>query len=44
MGGFSFWLANYQDMLADEKANEICADYIRRKIRATVKDHRWPIG
>ncbi len=37
-GGFSFWLANYQDMLADEKANEICADYIRRKIRATVKD------
>ena len=38
MGGFSFWIANYQDMLFDEKANELCADYIRRKIRATVKD------
>jgi hypothetical protein len=37
-GGFGFWLANYQDMLFDEQANELCADYIRRKIRQTVTD------
>ena len=37
-GGFAFWLANYQDMFVDEEANELCADYIRRKIRKTVKD------
>ena len=37
-GGFDFWLANYQDMLTDREANEICAEYLRRKIRATVKD------
>jgi cation diffusion facilitator CzcD-associated flavoprotein CzcO len=37
-GGFAFWLANYQDMFFDPKANELCADYIRRKIRKTVKD------
>ncbi len=37
-GGFGYWLANYQDMLFDEKANELCADYLKRKIRATVKD------
>jgi cyclohexanone monooxygenase len=37
-GGFAYWLANYQDMFFDEKANDLCADYIRRKIRSTVKD------
>ena len=37
-GGFAFWLANYQDMLFSQEANELCADYIRRKIRGTVKD------
>ncbi len=37
-GGFAFWLANYQDMFFSEEANELCADYIRRKIRKTVKD------
>ena len=37
-GGFAFWLANYQDMFFDQKANDLCADYIKRKIRATVKD------
>ena len=37
-GGFAFWLANYQDMFFVEEANELCADYIRRKIRKTVKD------
>jgi cyclohexanone monooxygenase len=37
-GGFAFWLANYQDMFFSKEANEICADYIRKKIRATVID------
>jgi cation diffusion facilitator CzcD-associated flavoprotein CzcO len=37
-GGFAFWLANYQDMFFSKEANELCADYIRRKIRKTVKD------
>jgi cation diffusion facilitator CzcD-associated flavoprotein CzcO len=37
-GGFAFWLGNYQDMFFSADANEACADYIRRKIRATVKD------
>ena len=37
-GGFAFWLANYQDMLFDPRANDLCADYIKRKIRQTVKD------
>ena len=37
-GGFAYWLANYQDMLFSQEANELCADYIRRKIRKTVKD------
>jgi cyclohexanone monooxygenase len=37
-GGFGFWLANYQDMLSDQAANDLCADYVRRKIRMAVKD------
>jgi cation diffusion facilitator CzcD-associated flavoprotein CzcO len=37
-GGFAFWLANYQDMFFSKEANEVCADYLRRKIRSTVKD------
>src|SRR5262245_2108479 len=37
-GGFAFWLANYQDMFFGQKANDLCADYIKRKIRQTVKD------
>ena len=37
-GGFNFWIANYQDMLFDKKANEVCAEFLRRKIRDTVKD------
>ena len=37
-GGFAFWLANYQDMFFAQEANDICADYIKRKIRRTVKD------
>ncbi|NOG70547.1 NAD(P)/FAD-dependent oxidoreductase [Roseicella sp. DB1501] len=37
-GGFAFWIGNYQDMLTSPEANEICADYLRRRIRRTVKD------
>jgi len=37
-GGFAFWLANYQDMFFNQEANDLCADYIKRKIRSTVKD------
>ena len=37
-GGFGFWLANYQDMFFSNEANDIIADYLKRKIRATVND------
>jgi cation diffusion facilitator CzcD-associated flavoprotein CzcO len=37
-GGFGLALSNYHDLIFNEKANELCADYIRRKIRQTVKD------
>jgi cation diffusion facilitator CzcD-associated flavoprotein CzcO len=37
-GGFAFWLANYQDMFFNQEANDLCADYIKRKIRKTVRD------
>src|SRR3954452_13659364 len=37
-GGFAFWLANYKDMFFSQEANDLCADYIKRKIRKTVKD------
>ena len=37
-GGFAILLANYQDILIDQRANDLCADYIKDKIRKTVKD------
>ncbi|MBV9757459.1 MAG: NAD(P)/FAD-dependent oxidoreductase, partial [Alphaproteobacteria bacterium] len=37
-GGFAFWLANYQDMFFSAEANDVVADYLKRKIRETVKD------
>ncbi len=37
-GGFAFWLGNFQDMFFSKEANDLCADYIKRKIRRTVKD------
>ena len=37
-GGFAFWLANYQDMFFSQAANDLIADYLKRKIRATVND------
>ncbi|GAC1558161.1 MAG: NAD(P)/FAD-dependent oxidoreductase [Beijerinckiaceae bacterium] len=37
-GGFRFWLGNYQDMFFDKAANDVCAEFLKSKIRATVKD------
>jgi cyclohexanone monooxygenase len=37
-GGFPFWLGNYQDMFFSKEANEICAEFLRKKIRDAVKD------
>ena len=37
-GGFAFWLANYQDMFFSQEANDVIADYLKRKICTTVKD------
>src|SRR5215471_12103491 len=37
-GGFAFWLANYQDMFFSKEANDVIADYLKRKIYATVND------
>ena len=37
-GGFAFWLANYQDMLLSKEANDVIADYLKRKIRSIVND------
>ena len=37
-GGFAFNVANYQDMVLSQEANDLCADYLKRKIRSTVKD------
>ncbi len=37
-GGFPFWLANYRDILTNQEANALCADYLKGKIRKVVKD------
>jgi len=37
-GGFAFWLANYRDVFFSKEANDIIADYLKRKIRSTVND------
>jgi cation diffusion facilitator CzcD-associated flavoprotein CzcO len=37
-GGFAFLLEGYSDVLINQEANELSADYIRRKIRKTVID------
>ena len=38
-GGFGF-LSAYNDLLLDRQANETAADFVRRRIRATVRDPR----
>ena len=37
-GGFAFFWGSYFDVVVDEKANDTAADFIRQKIRETVKD------
>ncbi|WP_417539916.1 flavin-containing monooxygenase [Marinobacter sp.] len=37
-GGFALWLGSYGDVLFDEKANAIVAEFVRNKIRARVND------
>jgi cation diffusion facilitator CzcD-associated flavoprotein CzcO len=37
-GGFAFWLANYQDMFFSKEANDVIADYLKRKIHSIVND------
>jgi cyclohexanone monooxygenase len=36
--GFAFWLANYHDMFFSKDANDVIADYLKRKIRSVVND------
>lgn len=37
-GGFSLWLGSYGDILFDEKANEVVAEFVRNKIRERVEN------
>jgi len=36
--GYAFWLANYQDIVVDPKANALVTEFVTRKIRERVKD------
>ena len=36
--GFSKWMGNFQDMLTDDAANEVYAEFVRNKIRERVQD------
>ena len=36
--GFGIWMGNFRDMFTDQKANDLVSDFIRKKIRARVKD------
>ena len=37
-GGFEWMFGGFPDMLYDQRANDIAADFVREKIRETVKD------
>jgi len=37
-GGFQFLTSSYGDLLTDERANDTAAEYVRERIRETVKD------
>ncbi|MBM4226150.1 MAG: NAD(P)/FAD-dependent oxidoreductase [Gammaproteobacteria bacterium] len=37
-GGFEWMFGSFKDLLTDREANEIAAEFVREKIRATVKD------
>ena len=36
--GFSFWLANFHDVLTSLAANELIAEFVRKKMRARIND------
>jgi cation diffusion facilitator CzcD-associated flavoprotein CzcO len=36
--GFGIWMANFSDVLVDERANRTLSDFVARKIRARVHD------
>ena len=36
--GFSKWMGNFQDMLTDDAANEVYAEFVRNKIRERIQD------
>ena len=36
--GFGIWLGNFEDILRDEKANDVMTEFIRKKIRERVTD------
>jgi cation diffusion facilitator CzcD-associated flavoprotein CzcO/acetyl esterase/lipase len=38
VGGFRFLTSSYGDLLTDQRANDTIADYVRERIRETVKD------
>jgi cyclohexanone monooxygenase len=37
-GGFEWMFGSYRDLLVDERANQLAADFVRDKIRSIVKD------
>jgi cyclohexanone monooxygenase len=37
-GGFGLWLGNYDDILENEKANEVVSEWVRQKIQGRVDD------
>lgn len=39
-GGFRFFFESFDDLIMDEQANDTAADFMRRQIRAVVKDPR----
>ncbi|MCC7121067.1 MAG: NAD(P)/FAD-dependent oxidoreductase, partial [Gammaproteobacteria bacterium] len=36
--GFGIWMANFRDVMIDERANALLSDFVARKIRGRVKD------
>jgi cation diffusion facilitator CzcD-associated flavoprotein CzcO len=38
LGGFRFFASSFSDLLSDKEANDTAAEFVRRKIRETVKD------
>jgi cation diffusion facilitator CzcD-associated flavoprotein CzcO len=40
VGGFRFFWGGFSDMMTDPEANEVTCEFVRKKIRETVKDPR----